>query len=280
MGIKKFKPRTAGTRFRTGQDFAEVTSTKPEKSLTISLNKKSGRNSHGRITSYNRGGGHKKLYRIVDFKRDKHGVPGKVASIEYDPYRSSRIALLNYKDGEKRYIIAPEGIKVGEELASGPDVEVKVGNALPIHKIPVGTVVHNIELKPGAGAKLIRSAGSSAQITARENDYAQLKLNSGEIRLIHINCYATVGKVGNSEHELVTIGKAGRNRHKGKRPHVRGVAMNPVDHPHGGGEGKATKGNPHPVSPWGWITIGYKTRKNKRTDKYIVKPRRVGYGMD
>ena len=280
MGIKKFKPRTAGTRFRSGQDFAEVTSTKPEKSLTVSLNKKSGRNSHGRITSYNRGGGHKKLYRMVDFKRDKHGIPAVVATIEYDPYRSSRIALLNYKDGEKRYIIAPEGIKVGEELASGPDVEVKVGNALPIRKIPVGTVVHNIELKPGAGAKLIRSAGNSAQITARESDYAQLKLNSGEIRLIHINCYATVGKVGNSEHELVKIGKAGRNRHRGKRPHVRGVAMNPVDHPHGGGEGKATKGNPHPVSPWGWITIGYKTRKNKRTDKYIVKPRRVGYGMD
>jgi large subunit ribosomal protein L2 len=280
MGIKKFKPRTAGTRFRSGQDFAEVTSTKPEKSLTISLNKKSGRNSQGRITSYNRGGGHKKLYRIVDFKRDKHGVPGIVASIEYDPYRSSRIALLNYKDGEKRYIIAPEDIKIGEELASGPDVEVKVGNALPIHKIPVGTVVHNVELKPGAGAKLIRSAGSSAQITAREGDYAQLKLKSGEIRLIHINCYATVGKVGNSEHELITIGKAGRNRHRGKRPHVRGVAMNPVDHPHGGGEGKASKGNPHPVSPWGWITIGYKTRKNKRTDKYIVKPRRIGYGMD
>jgi large subunit ribosomal protein L2 len=280
MGIKKFKPRTAGTRFRSGQDFAEVTSTKPEKSLTISLNKKSGRNSQGRITSYNRGGGHKKLYRIVDFKRDKHGVPGIVASIEYDPYRSSRIALLNYKDGEKRYIIAPEDIKIGDELASGPDVEVKVGNALPIHKIPVGTVVHNVELKPGAGAKLIRSAGSSAQITAREGDYAQLKLKSGEIRLIHINCYATVGKVGNSEHELITIGKAGRNRHRGKRPHVRGVAMNPVDHPHGGGEGKASKGNPHPVSPWGWITIGYKTRKNKRTDKYIVKPRRIGYGMD
>jgi len=280
MGIKKYKPRTPGTRFRSGQDFAEVTSTKPEKSLTISLNKKSGRNSQGRITSYNRGGGHKKLYRIVDFKRDKYGIPAVVATIEYDPYRSSRIALLNYKDGEKRYIIAPEGIKIGEELASGPDVEVKVGNALPIHKIPVGTVVHNIELKPGAGAKLIRSAGSSAQITARESDYAQLKLNSGEIRLIHINCYATVGKVGNSEHELITIGKAGRNRHRGKRPHVRGVAMNPVDHPHGGGEGKASKGNPHPVSPWGWITIGYKTRKNKRTDKYIVKPRRIGYGMD
>lgn len=280
MGIKKFKPRTPGTRFRSGQDFTEVTSTKPEKSLTVSLNKKSGRNSHGRITSYNRGGGHKKLYRIVDFKREKHGIPATVASIEYDPYRSSRIALLNYKDGEKRYIIAPEGVKVGEELASGPNVEVKVGNALPIHKIPVGTVVHNVELKPGAGAKLIRSAGSSAQITARESDYAQLKLVSGEIRLIHINCYATVGRVGNSEHELITIGKAGRNRHRGKRPHVRGVAMNPVDHPHGGGEGKASKGNPHPVSPWGWITIGYKTRKNKRTDKYIVKPRRVGYGMD
>jgi large subunit ribosomal protein L2 len=280
MGIKKFKPRTAGTRFRSGQDFAEITSSKPEKSLTVSLNKKSGRNSNGRITSYNRGGGHKKLYRIVDFKRDKYDIPAVVASIEYDPYRSSRIALLNYKDGEKRYIIAPEGLKVGDEVASGPKVEVKVGNALPIHKIPVGTVVHNIELKQGAGAKLIRSAGSSAQITAKEGQYAQLKLNSGEIRLIHINCLATVGKVGNSEHELITIGKAGRNRHRGKRPHVRGVAMNPVDHPHGGGEGKATKGNPHPVSPWGWITIGYKTRRNKRTDKYIVKPRRIGYGMD
>ena len=181
---------------------------------------------------------------------------------------------------KKDILLLLKVLEVGEELASGPDVEVKVGNALPIHKIPVGTVVHNIELKPGAGAKLIRSAGSSAQITARESDYAQIKLNSGEIRLIHINCYATVGKVGNSEHELVTIGKAGRNRHRGKRPHVRGVAMNPVDHPHGGGEGKATKGNPHPVSPWGWITIGYKTRKNKRTDKYIVKPRRIGYGMD
>ena len=280
MGIKKFKPRTAGTRFRSGQDFSEITSTKPEKSLTISLNKKSGRNSKGRITSYNRGGGHKKLYRVVDFKRDKHDVPAVVATIEYDPYRSSRIALLNYKDGEKRYIIAPEGLNVGDTVSSGPKSEVKIGNTLPISKIPVGTIVHNIELRPGAGAKLIRSAGSSAQITAKEGDYAQIKLNSGEIRLIHINCSATVGKVGNSEHELITIGKAGRNRHRGKRPHVRGVAMNPVDHPHGGGEGKATKGNPHPVSPWGWITIGYKTRKNKRTDKYIVKPRRVGYGMD
>ena len=280
MGIKKFKPRTAGTRFRSGQDFAEITSSKPEKSLTVSLNKKSGRNSRGRITSYNRGGGHKKLYRIVDFKRNKYDIPAVVASIEYDPYRSSRIALLHYKDGEKRYIIAPEGLKVGDEVASGPKVEVKVGNALPIYKIPVGTVVHNIELRPGAGAKLIRSAGSLAQITAKEGEYAQLKLNSGEIRLIHKNCLATVGKVGNSEHELITIGKAGRNRHRGKRPHVRGVAMNPVDHPHGGGEGKASKGNPHPVSPWGWITIGYKTRRNKRTDKYIIKPRRIGYGMD
>ena len=280
MGIKKYKPKTPGTRFRSGQDFTEITRTNSEKSLTSSLNKSSGRNSHGRITSFNRGGGHKKLYRKIDFKRNKYDIPAKVVSIEYDPYRSARIALLHYKDGEKRYILATEGLKVGDTVVSGPKSEISPGNSLPIEKIPVGTVIHNIELKPGGGAKLVRSAGGSAQINAKEGDYAQIKLSSGEIRLIHIKCSATIGKVGNSEHELITLGKAGRSRHKGKRPHVRGVAMNPVDHPHGGGEGKATKGNPHPVSPWGWITIGYKTRKNKRTDKYIVKPRRVGYGMD
>ncbi|MGI9535383.1 MAG: 50S ribosomal protein L2 [Thermodesulfobacteriota bacterium] len=280
MGIKKYKPKTPGTRFGSGQDFAEITRTDSEKSLTVSLNKKSGRNSYGRITSYNRGGGHKKLYRKIDFKRDKLDIPAKVVSIEYDPYRSARIALLHYNDGEKRYILASEGLKIGDTLVSGPKSEIKIGNSLPIEKIPVGTIIHNVELKPGGGAKLVRSAGGSAQINAKEGDYAQIKLSSGEIRLIHIKCSATIGKVGNSEHELITIGKAGRNRHRGKRPHVRGVAMNPVDHPHGGGEGKATKGNPHPVSPWGWITIGYKTRKNKRTDKYIVKSRRIGYGMD
>ncbi len=280
MGIKKYKPKTAGTRFRSGQDFAEITKNSPEKSLTVSINKKSGRNSHGRITSYNRGGGHKKLYRIIDFKRDKHDVPAKVASIEYDPYRSAIIALLHYRDGEKRYILATEGLKVGDIVTSGPNSEIQVGNSLPIEKIPVGTIIHNIELRPGGGAKLVRSAGGYAQINAKEGDYAQIKLSSGEIRLVHIKCNATIGRVGNSEHQLVKLGKAGRSRYMGKRPHVRGVAMNPVDHPHGGGEGKATKGNPHPVSPWGWITIGYKTRKNKKTDKYVVKPRRVGYGMD
>lgn len=280
MGIKKYKPKTPGSRFRSGQDFTELTRTDSEKSLTASLNKKSGRNSYGRITSYNRGGGHKKLYRKIDFKRNKYDIPARVVSIEYDPYRSARIALLHYKDGEKRYILATEGLKVGDAVMSGPKSEIQTGNSLPIEKIPVGTIIHNIELKPGAGAKLVRSAGGSAQINAKEGDYAQVKLSSGEIRLIHVKCSATIGKVGNSEHELITLGKAGRNRHRGKRPHVRGVAMNPVDHPHGGGEGKATKGNPHPVSPWGWVTIGYKTRKNKRTDKYIVKSRRIGYGMD
>ncbi|NIP30698.1 MAG: 50S ribosomal protein L2 [Candidatus Dadabacteria bacterium] len=280
MGIKKYNPTSPGTRFRSGFTFDEITSDKPEKSLTTSLNKKSGRNSKGRITSYNRGGGHKKLYRIIDFKRNKFGVPAKVATIEYDPYRSARIALLNYADGEKRYILAPDGVKVGDELISGPNSEISVGNALPIENIPVGTVINSIELKPGGGAKLIRSAGGSAQIVAKDEKYAQVKLASGEIRLINLKCMATIGRLGNTEHELLVIGKAGRNRHKGRRPVVRGVAMNPVDHPHGGGEGKATKGNPHPVSPWGWITIGYKTRKNKRTDKYIVKRRRVGYGMD
>ncbi len=280
MGIKKFKPRTPGTRFRSGSDFSELTTNKPHKPLTEPLKKTAGRNSQGRITSFQRGGGHKRLYRKIDFKRNKFDVPAKVVSIEYDPNRSARIALLNYSDGEKRYIIAPDGVKVGDSVVSGEKVEINVGNALPIKNIPVGTVIHNIELKPGAGAKIIRAAGTSAQIVAKEGDYAQIKMNSGEIRLVRIACMATIGKVGNSEHELITLGKAGRKRHMGRRPVVRGVAMNPVDHPHGGGEGKATKGNPHPVSPWGWITIGYKTRRNKRTDKFIVKRRRIGYGMD
>ncbi len=280
MGIKKFRPYTAVRRQMSGLDFSEITATEPYKPLTFFKSRHWGRNTQGRITSRHRGGGHKRLLRIIDFKRDKDGVPAKVATIEYDPNRSARIALLNYADGEKRYILAPEGIGVGDVVISGDKVEIAPGNALPIRHIPIGTVVHNVELKPGAGGKLARSAGSSTQIVAKDGDYAQIKLSSGEIRLVHQDCKATVGRVGNVEHELVVIGKAGRNRYMGRRPRVRGVAMNPVDHPHGGGEGKATKGNPHPVSPWGWITIGKKTRRNKRTDKYIVKPRRIGYGMD
>ncbi len=280
MGIKKYNPTSPGRRFMSGFDFEEITSKSPYKPLTVSLKKHSGRNSNGRITNFRKGGGHKKLYRKIDFRRDKYGVPAKVISIEYDPYRSARIALLSYADGEKRYIIAPAAIKVGDILSSGPDVEVQAGNALPIGKIPVGTVVHNIEIRPGGGGKLVRSAGASAQIVAKDGDYAQVKLASGGIRLIHLRCMATIGRIGNTENELVVWGKAGRSRHQGIRPSVRGVAMNPIDHPHGGGEGKATKGNPHPVSPWGWITIGKKTRNNKRMDKYIVKSRRVGYGMD
>lgn len=280
MGIKKFRPTSPGTRFRSGSDYSDITTDKPYKPLTSPVKKTGGRNSQGRVTSFQRGGGNKRLYRIIDFKRNKTDVPGKVVSIEYDPNRSSRIALVSYADGEKRYILAPEGIAVGSVVMSGPNVEVTIGNALPLRNIPVGTVVHNIEFKPGGGGKMVRAAGASAQIAAKDGDYAQIKLTSGEIRLVHLDCMATVGRIGNSEHELVSYGKAGRKRHIGKRPHVRGVAMNPVDHPHGGGEGKASKGNPHPVSPWGWITIGYKTRKNKRTDKFIVKRRRIGYGMD
>lgn len=280
MGIKKFNPTSPGTRFRSGSDFADITTDKPHKPLTSPNKRKGGRNTQGRVTSYQRGGGHKRLYRIIDFKRDKYDVPAKVVTIEYDPNRSARIALLNYADGEKRYILAPDGIKLGDTVMAGENAEVSLGNSLPLSSIPVGTIIHNIELKPKGGGKVARAAGSSAQIVAKEGDYAQVKMTSGEIRRIHLNCAATVGKIGNSEHELVSLGKAGRKRHLGKRPHVRGVAMNPVDHPHGGGEGKATKGNPHPVSPWGWITIGYKTRRNKRTDKFIVKRRRVGYGMD
>ncbi|QMU56526.1 MAG: 50S ribosomal protein L2 [Candidatus Mycalebacterium zealandia] len=280
MGIRKFNPTSPGTRFRTGEDFTELTSSVPHKPLVSSIPNKAGRGGGGRISVYTRGGGHKRRYRVVDFKRNKVGVPANVASIEYDPYRSARIALLNYADGEKRYIIACDGISVGDTVFSGGEPEVSVGNSLKLKDIPTGVFVHNVELRPGGGGKIARSAGSSVQITAKEGNRALLKLPSGEIRMLSLECMATVGKVGNSEHELVSIGKAGRNRHRRRRPTVRGVAMNPVDHPHGGGEGKASKGNPHPVSPWGWITIGYKTRKNKRTDKYIVKPRRVGYGMD
>ncbi len=280
MGIKKFNPVTPGTRFMTGFDFSEITVKGPHKPLTKKFKNNAGRNSKGRITSYNRGGGNKRLYRIIDFKRNKFNIPAKVVSIEYDPYRSARISLLNYADGEKRYILTPDDLKVGDTVVSGENIEISVGNALPLKSIPVGTFVHNIELKPGAGGKLARSAGASVQVMAKEGEYGQLKMSSGEIRSVFLSCMATIGTVGNVEHEHIVIGKAGRNRHLRRRPNVRGVAMNPVDHPHGGGEGKATKGNPHPVSPWGWITIGYKTRRNKRTNRFIVKRRRIGYGMD
>ena len=280
MAIKKYNPTSAGRRFMTVSDYSDITTNKSHKPLTIKLKKTGGRNTDGRISVWHRGGGNKKLYRIIDFKRDKIDIPARVSTIEYDPYRTSRIALLVYKDGEKRYMTVPDGLRIGDEVISGNDVEIKTGNSLPLRRIPDGTMIHNIELKPGNGAKIARSAGASAQIMAKEQKYAQIKLTSGEIRLIPIDCRATIGRVGNTDHELIVLGKAGRNRYRGKRPHVRGVAMNPVDHPHGGGEGRASKGNPHPVSPWGWITIGYKTRNNKRTDKFILKRRRIGYGMD
>lgn len=272
MGVRKLKPVTNGTRHAILYDFAEITKSEPEKSLVEPLKKHAGRNNQGRITVRHRGGGHKRLYRIIDFKRDKFGVPAKVAAIEYDPNRSARIALLHYFDGEKRYIIWPEGLKVGDIVKSGPDAEIKVGNALPLENIPVGTLVHNIELTPGKGGQLVRAAGMSAQILGREGDYIQIRLPSGEIRLVYKKCMATIGAVGLAEHELVELGKAGRSRWLGIRPTVRGTAMNPVDHPHGGGEGK-TFGK-HPVSPWGLPTKGYKTRRGaKYSDKFIIKRR-------
>ena len=272
MGVRKLKPVTNGTRHAILYDFSEITKKEPEKSLVEPLVKKAGRNNQGRITVRHKGGGHKRKYRIIDFKRDKWGVPAKVAAIEYDPNRSARIALLHYADGEKRYIIWPEGLKVGDTVVSGPDAEIKVGNALPLENIPVGTFVHNIELTPGKGGQLARAAGMSAQILGRQGDYIQVRLPSGEIRLIHKKCMATVGVVGLAEHELLKLGKAGRSRWLGIRPTVRGTAMNPVDHPHGGGEGK-TFGK-HPVSPWGQPTKGYKTRRGaKYSDKFIIKRR-------
>jgi len=272
MGVRKLKPVTNGTRHAVLYDFEEITKTEPEKSLLAPKKQKAGRNNQGRITVRHRGGGHKRRYRIIDFKRDKWGVPAKVAAIEYDPNRSARIALLHYVDGEKRYIIWPEGLKVGDTVVAGPDAEIKVGNALPLENIPVGTFVHNIELTPGKGGQLARAAGMSAQILGRQDDYVQLRLPSGEIRLVHKRCMATIGTVGLAEHELVKLGKAGRKRWLGIRPTVRGTAMNPVDHPHGGGEGK-TFGK-HPVSPWGLPTKGYKTRRGKKySDKFIIKRR-------
>ncbi len=272
MPVKKFKPTSAGRRFQTAYDFVELSRGRPEKSLTVGLRSTGGRNSQGRQTSRFMGGGHKRLYRIIDFRRDKTGIPATVAAIEYDPNRTARIALLHYADGEKRYILAPDGLQVGSRVVSGPSADILPGNALPLRGIPLGTTIHNIELKRGRGGQLVRSAGTAAQLMAKEGGYAQVRLPSGEVREIHIECYATIGQVGNLEHENVSIGKAGRNRWLGFRPHVRGVAMNPVDHPMGGGEGK-TSGGRHPTSPWGWKTKGLKTRNQKRTDTFIVRRR-------
>ncbi|MGB9597406.1 MAG: 50S ribosomal protein L2, partial [Candidatus Poribacteria bacterium] len=261
---------TPGRRFMTTADFSELTKTEPEESLLIAKKSSGGRNNLGRLTSRHRGGGHKKQYRIIDFKRDKHGIPATVKTIEYDPNRTVRIALLQYADGEKRYILAPSGLTVGEVLMSGPEVEVKTGNALPLENIPTGIPIHNIELIPGKGGQIVRSAGCFAVIIAKEGNYARIKMPSGEVRLISVKCYATVGQLGNVEHDTISIGKAGRSRWLGRRPKVRGVAMNPIDHPLGGGEGKSSGGR-HPVSPWGMPTKGYKTRKKKKlSNKYIV----------
>jgi large subunit ribosomal protein L2 len=254
----------------------ELTKKKPEKSLTSFHNRSGGRNNDGRMTVRFRGGGHKRLYRTIDFHREKFGISARVEAIEYDPNRTARIALLKYCDGEKRYILAPVGLKINDEVQSGPQAEIRPGNALPLTNMPLGTIVHNIELKLGKGAQLIRSAGGSAQVMGRDGEYVQIRLKSGEMRRILGVCMATVGQVGNVDHENVTVGKAGRTRWKGKRPHVRGVVMNPVDHPHGGGEGKSGQGNPHPVSPWGQPTKGYKTRQNKKTDKFIIARRKSG----
>ncbi|MDR0520149.1 MAG: 50S ribosomal protein L2 [Clostridiales Family XIII bacterium] len=274
MGIKKYNPTTPGLRGMTSSTFEEITATKPEKSLTVTLKKHSGRNVRGKITVRHRGGGYRLKYRIIDFKRNKDDIPARVATIEYDPGRSANIALLFYADGEKRYIIAPDKVKVGDVLYSGPGSDIKPGNALPLANIPVGTVIHNIELKAGKGAQIVRSAGTSAQLMAREGGFAQVRLPSGEVRKVHVECRATIGVVGNLDHNQIKIGKAGRKRHMGIRPTVRGSVMNPNDHPHGGGEGKAGIGRVGPVTPWGKPTLGYKTRKkNKHSDKYIVKKR-------
>jgi large subunit ribosomal protein L2 len=273
MPIRHYKPTSPGRRFQTVSTFEEITVAKPERSLLRPIKKTGGRNSYGRITSRHRGGGHKRRYRLIDFKRNKDSVPAKVASIEYDPNRSARVALLHYADGEKRYILAPVGLRVGDTVTSGPQAEIRPGNALALQDIPLGMTVHNVELLPGKGGQLARSAGTSIQLMAREGKYAQLRLTSGEMRLVLAACRATIGQVGNVERENISIGKAGRSRWLGRRPRVRGVAMNPVDHPHGGGEGK-TSGGRHPVTPWGVPTKGYKTRRNKRTSRFIVRRRK------
>jgi len=274
MPIKKYNPTSPARRFMTVSTFEEITKTEPEKSLLEPLKKNSGRNSYGRITVRHRGGGVKRKYRIIDFKRDKDGIPAEVLAIEYDPNRTANIALLQYEDGEKRYIIAPLGLSVGDKVISGAGADIKPGNTLLLKDIPVGTLVHNVELKPGKGAQLVRAAGNYAQIMAKEGDYVQLRLPSGEVRMIRLNCKATIGQVGNIDHENVSIGKAGRKRHMGWRPTVRGVVMNPNDHPHGGGEGKSPIGRPSPVTPWGKPALGYKTRNKKnKSSKFIVKRR-------
>lgn len=272
MGIKKYKPTSPGRRFQSCSDFQEITSTEPVKGLLKSLSKTGGRNCNGRITSRHIGGGHKRKYRVIDFKRDKADIPATVASIEYDPNRSARIALLNYVDGEKRYIIAPAKLEVGEKIVSGDNVDIRVGNTVPLKNLPLGTLIHNLEIRLGSGGQMIRSAGTLGQLMAKEGRYAQVRLPSGEVRRVFMECKATVGQVGNIDHENVSLGKAGRSRWLGKRPKVRGVAMNPVDHPMGGGEGKSSGGR-HPCTPWGVPTKGHKTRTNKSTDKYIVKRR-------
>ncbi|MBP3815922.1 MAG: 50S ribosomal protein L2 [Firmicutes bacterium] len=274
MGIKKYNPTSPGLRGMTVSTFEEITADKPEKSLTVTLKKHAGRNSRGKITVRHRGGGTRPKYRIIDFKRNKDNIPGSVTTIEYDPNRTANIALITYADGEKRYIIAPSGLNVGDTIYSGPEADIKVGNALPIANIPVGTIIHNIEMKPGKGAQIARAAGNGAQLMAKEDKYAQVRLPSGEVRKVLLNCRATIGEVGNEEHGNIQIGKAGRKRHMGRRPHVRGSVMNPNDHPHGGGEGRAPIGRKGPVTPWGKPTLGYKTRKkNKPSNQYIVKRR-------
>jgi large subunit ribosomal protein L2 len=272
MPVKKYKPTSAGRRFMTTMDFSELTDKKPERGLVEVKKKHSGRNNNGHITVRHKGGGWRKQYRIIDFKRTKDAIPAKVAAIEYDPNRSARIALLNYRDGEKRYILAPAGIAIGDVVESGAKADIKLGNCLPIANIPLGTILHNIELRPGEGGKLVRSAGGSAQLMAKEGDYAQVRMPSGEVRKILMVCRATIGQLGNVDHENEVVGKAGRKRHRGIRPSVRGIAMNPVDHPHGGGEARSTSGRP-PTTPWGQMTMGKKTRRNKRTNKMIVRKR-------
>jgi large subunit ribosomal protein L2 len=275
VGIRKYKPTTNGRRNMTTSDFAEITTNKPEKSLLRPVKRKGGRNNQGKITVRHHGGGHKRQYRVVDFKRNKDGIPGRVATIEYDPNRSANIALIHYADGEKRYILAPKGVEVGTQIMSGVEADIKAGNALPLSNIPMGSTIHNIELKPGGGGQLVRSAGTSAQVLGKEGKYVTVRLQSGEVRMILATCRATIGAVGNEQHELINIGKAGRNRWKGNRPTVRGSVMNPNDHPHGGGEGRSPIGRKSPMSPWGKPTLGYKTRKKtNKSDKFIVRRRK------
>jgi large subunit ribosomal protein L2 len=273
MAVKKYKPVTPGMRDMTGHTFEEITKSKPERSLLVMRQGRGGRNAQGRVTVRHRGGGARRFIRMVDFKREKHGIPAKVAAVEYDPNRTARLALLFYADGEKRYIIAPLDLKVGDTVMSGPTAEIRPGNCLPVSNIPIGTLIHNIEIKAGKGAQMVRTAGGAAQLLAKEGDFAQIRMPSGEVRLIHQVCYATIGQVGNLDHSNVKLGKAGRKRHMGIRPTVRGTAMSPRDHPHGGGEGRQPVGLPGPKSPWGKPTLGKKTRRNKKTDQYIVRRR-------